>query len=89
MPFLNRDTKDMCSSFLRYCLQCFIMMALFCEKVYSCVPLLPVAKSRDATDDKLDSEVVPKVARMTISGKKQTMGFDVPRYLTRLRPFPL
>uniref|UniRef100_A0A665V6P8 HBS1-like protein n=1 Tax=Echeneis naucrates TaxID=173247 RepID=A0A665V6P8_ECHNA len=28
---------------------------------------------------KLDSEVVPKVARMTVSGKKQTMGFDVPR----------
>uniref|UniRef100_A0A7N8XH68 HBS1-like protein n=1 Tax=Mastacembelus armatus TaxID=205130 RepID=A0A7N8XH68_9TELE len=26
----------------------------------------------------LDSEVVPKVARMTVSGKKQTMGFDVP-----------
>ncbi|XP_028295207.1 HBS1-like protein isoform X1 [Gouania willdenowi] len=32
------------------------------------------AKSRD----KVDSEVVPKVARMTVSGKKQTMGFDVP-----------
>uniref|UniRef100_A0A8C8HLP7 HBS1-like protein n=1 Tax=Oncorhynchus tshawytscha TaxID=74940 RepID=A0A8C8HLP7_ONCTS len=26
----------------------------------------------------LDSEVLPKVARMTVSGKKQTMGFDVP-----------
>uniref|UniRef100_A0A667XT90 HBS1-like protein n=1 Tax=Myripristis murdjan TaxID=586833 RepID=A0A667XT90_9TELE len=26
----------------------------------------------------LDSEVVTKVARMTVSGKKQTMGFDVP-----------
>uniref|UniRef100_A0A671WAC5 HBS1-like protein n=1 Tax=Sparus aurata TaxID=8175 RepID=A0A671WAC5_SPAAU len=26
----------------------------------------------------VDSEVVPKVARMTVSGKKQTMGFDVP-----------
>ncbi|KAM9355674.1 HBS1-like protein isoform 1-T1 [Pholidichthys leucotaenia] len=36
------------------------------------------AKSRDASPSKLDSEVVPKVARMTISGKKQTMGFDVP-----------
>uniref|UniRef100_A0A3P9P4A8 HBS1-like protein n=1 Tax=Poecilia reticulata TaxID=8081 RepID=A0A3P9P4A8_POERE len=35
-------------------------------------------KSRDAAPDKLDSEVVPKVARMTVSGKKQTMGFDVP-----------
>ncbi|CAN9507416.1 unnamed protein product [Ophioblennius macclurei] len=32
------------------------------------------AKSRD----KVDAEVVPKVARMTVSGKKQTMGFDVP-----------
>ncbi|KAK9531653.1 hypothetical protein VZT92_011063 [Zoarces viviparus] len=36
------------------------------------------AKSRDAAHNKLDSEVVPKVARMTVSGKKQTMGFDVP-----------
>uniref|UniRef100_A0A8C4DZY1 HBS1-like protein n=1 Tax=Dicentrarchus labrax TaxID=13489 RepID=A0A8C4DZY1_DICLA len=34
--------------------------------------------------NKLDSEVVPKVARMTVSGKKQTMGFDVPRYLTHI-----
>uniref|UniRef100_A0A672G7X9 HBS1-like protein n=1 Tax=Salarias fasciatus TaxID=181472 RepID=A0A672G7X9_SALFA len=33
-----------------------------------------VSKSRD----QVDSEVVPKVARMTVSGKKQTMGFDVP-----------
>uniref|UniRef100_A0A672FRA7 HBS1-like protein n=1 Tax=Salarias fasciatus TaxID=181472 RepID=A0A672FRA7_SALFA len=29
--------------------------------------------------NQVDSEVVPKVARMTVSGKKQTMGFDVPR----------
>ncbi|KAK2856316.1 hypothetical protein Q5P01_005051 [Channa striata] len=36
------------------------------------------AKSRDLSNNKLDSEVVPKVARMTVSGKKQTMGFDVP-----------
>ncbi|XP_036942039.1 HBS1-like protein isoform X1 [Acanthopagrus latus] len=36
------------------------------------------AKSRDAPHSKVDSEVVPKVARMTVSGKKQTMGFDVP-----------
>uniref|UniRef100_A0A8C6UAL4 HBS1-like protein n=1 Tax=Neogobius melanostomus TaxID=47308 RepID=A0A8C6UAL4_9GOBI len=33
---------------------------------------------RDTSQNKLDSEVVPKVARMTVSGKKQTMGFDVP-----------
>uniref|UniRef100_A0A1A8CUL7 HBS1-like protein n=1 Tax=Nothobranchius kadleci TaxID=1051664 RepID=A0A1A8CUL7_NOTKA len=36
------------------------------------------AKSRDVLHNKLESEVVPKVARMTVSGKKQTMGFDVP-----------
>uniref|UniRef100_A0A673CW47 HBS1-like protein n=1 Tax=Sphaeramia orbicularis TaxID=375764 RepID=A0A673CW47_9TELE len=32
----------------------------------------------NGSHNKLDSEVVPKVARMTVSGKKQTMGFDVP-----------
>uniref|UniRef100_A0A8K9V0X4 HBS1-like protein n=1 Tax=Oncorhynchus mykiss TaxID=8022 RepID=A0A8K9V0X4_ONCMY len=37
---------------------------------------------RDAGQCQLDSEVLPKVARMTVSGKKQTMGFDVPRYNT-------
>ncbi|KAJ0026926.1 hypothetical protein NQD34_017926 [Periophthalmus magnuspinnatus] len=36
-----------------------------------------VAK-RDVSQNKMESEVVPKVARMTVSGKKQTMGFDVP-----------
>ncbi|XP_054618229.1 HBS1-like protein isoform X2 [Dunckerocampus dactyliophorus] len=36
------------------------------------------AKSRDVSQNKMDSEVLPKVARMTVSGKKQTMGFDVP-----------
>uniref|UniRef100_A0A672FL42 HBS1-like protein n=1 Tax=Salarias fasciatus TaxID=181472 RepID=A0A672FL42_SALFA len=34
--------------------------------------------SRTKSRDQVDSEVVPKVARMTVSGKKQTMGFDVP-----------
>uniref|UniRef100_A0A8D0D2X9 HBS1-like protein n=1 Tax=Sander lucioperca TaxID=283035 RepID=A0A8D0D2X9_SANLU len=41
-------------------------------------PPPPASKSRDVSHNKLDSEVVPKVARMTVSGKKQTMGFDVP-----------
>ncbi|XP_068197987.1 HBS1-like protein isoform X3 [Antennarius striatus] len=36
------------------------------------------AAKRDVSLSKLDSEVLPKVARMTVSGKKQTMGFDVP-----------
>uniref|UniRef100_W5NH94 HBS1-like protein n=1 Tax=Lepisosteus oculatus TaxID=7918 RepID=W5NH94_LEPOC len=35
-------------------------------------------RSTDPPTNKLDSEVLPKVARMTVSGKKQTMGFDVP-----------
>ncbi|KAI1897662.1 hypothetical protein AGOR_G00085570 [Albula goreensis] len=35
-------------------------------------------KGREPPVSKLDSEVVPKVARMTVSGKKQKMGFDLP-----------
>lgn len=38
-----------------------------------------LAKARDAPESRVETEVVPKVARMTVSGKKQTMGFDVPR----------
>ncbi|KAM3603483.1 uncharacterized protein V6R79_023246 [Siganus canaliculatus] len=41
-------------------------------------PAAEKAKSRDVSHNKLEAEVVPKVARMTVSGKKQTMGFDVP-----------
>uniref|UniRef100_I3IVE5 HBS1-like protein n=1 Tax=Oreochromis niloticus TaxID=8128 RepID=I3IVE5_ORENI len=47
--------------------------------------LSPGTKSRDASHNKLDSEVLPKVARMTVSGKKQTMGFDVRRRLELAR----
>ncbi|KAK2825533.1 hypothetical protein Q7C36_019460 [Tachysurus vachellii] len=36
------------------------------------------AKPRELPETRLESEVLPKVARMTVSGKKQTMGFDVP-----------
>uniref|UniRef100_A0A673CU39 HBS1-like protein n=1 Tax=Sphaeramia orbicularis TaxID=375764 RepID=A0A673CU39_9TELE len=39
---------------------------------------IKIAPIIDGSHNKLDSEVVPKVARMTVSGKKQTMGFDVP-----------
>uniref|UniRef100_A0A3Q1GBW5 HBS1-like protein n=1 Tax=Acanthochromis polyacanthus TaxID=80966 RepID=A0A3Q1GBW5_9TELE len=39
---------------------------------FLCLFLFRSAKSREA-GNKLDSEVVPKVARMTVSGKKQTM----------------
>uniref|UniRef100_A0A8C2F7A6 HBS1-like protein n=1 Tax=Cyprinus carpio TaxID=7962 RepID=A0A8C2F7A6_CYPCA len=35
------------------------------------------AKAREASESRVEAEVVPKVARMTVSGKKQTMGFDV------------
>uniref|UniRef100_A0A671S9W9 HBS1-like protein n=1 Tax=Sinocyclocheilus anshuiensis TaxID=1608454 RepID=A0A671S9W9_9TELE len=34
------------------------------------------AKAREAPESRVEAEVVPKVARMTVSGKKQTMGFD-------------
>ncbi|XP_071018565.1 HBS1-like protein isoform X2 [Oncorhynchus clarkii lewisi] len=44
----------------------------------SAAPRPEKAKDREAGQCQLDSEVLPKVARMTVSGKKQTMGFDVP-----------
>lgn len=42
------------------------------------IPAPQKAKARDAPESRVETEVVPKVARMTVSGKKQTMGFDVP-----------
>uniref|UniRef100_A0A671WC58 HBS1-like protein n=1 Tax=Sparus aurata TaxID=8175 RepID=A0A671WC58_SPAAU len=47
-------------------------------KTAPCITPPPPANPIDAPHNKVDSEVVPKVARMTVSGKKQTMGFDVP-----------
>ncbi|KAA0707241.1 HBS1-like protein ERFS [Triplophysa tibetana] len=41
-------------------------------------PVPKKAKARDAPESRVETEVVPKVARMTVSGKKQTMGFEVP-----------
>ncbi|XP_056588609.1 HBS1-like protein isoform X2 [Triplophysa dalaica] len=41
-------------------------------------PVQKKAKARDAPESRVETEVVPKVARMTVSGKKQTMGFEVP-----------
>uniref|UniRef100_A0A8D0PG23 HBS1-like protein n=1 Tax=Sus scrofa TaxID=9823 RepID=A0A8D0PG23_PIG len=35
-------------------------------------------KSIDSQSPRSESDVVPKVAKMTVSGKKQTMGFEVP-----------
>ncbi|XP_075780337.1 HBS1-like protein isoform X1 [Pelodiscus sinensis] len=35
-------------------------------------------KSRDSQSTKIDSEILPKVTKMTVSGKKQSMGFEVP-----------
>ncbi|KAM5285373.1 HBS1-like protein isoform 1-T1 [Hipposideros larvatus] len=35
-------------------------------------------KSVDSRSSRSESEIVPKVAKMTVSGKKQTMGFEVP-----------
>ncbi|XP_038615880.1 HBS1-like protein isoform X3 [Tachyglossus aculeatus] len=39
---------------------------------------LDQGKSTDSQVSRSESEIGPKVARMTISGKKQTMGFEVP-----------
>ncbi|XP_051515318.1 HBS1-like protein isoform X6 [Myxocyprinus asiaticus] len=38
---------------------------------------LEQAKVQEAPESRVEAEVIPKVARMTVSGKKQTMGFDV------------
>uniref|UniRef100_A0A8B9DPQ6 HBS1-like protein n=1 Tax=Anser cygnoides TaxID=8845 RepID=A0A8B9DPQ6_ANSCY len=35
-------------------------------------------KSRDSQSARMESEIVPKVTKMTVSGKKQSMGFEVP-----------
>uniref|UniRef100_A0A8I3W6R2 HBS1-like protein n=1 Tax=Callithrix jacchus TaxID=9483 RepID=A0A8I3W6R2_CALJA len=39
-----------------------------------------IAKGKpvDSQSSRSESEIVPKVAKMTVSGKKQTMGFEVP-----------
>ncbi|XP_037376329.1 HBS1-like protein isoform X1 [Talpa occidentalis] len=39
---------------------------------------LAKGKSIDCQSSQSESEIVPKVAKMTVSGKKQTMGFEVP-----------
>uniref|UniRef100_A0A671W901 HBS1-like protein n=1 Tax=Sparus aurata TaxID=8175 RepID=A0A671W901_SPAAU len=41
-------------------------------------PVTKITSDEPSVARVMDSEVVPKVARMTVSGKKQTMGFDVP-----------
>ncbi|KAM9155934.1 HBS1-like protein isoform 4-T4 [Pangshura tecta] len=35
-------------------------------------------KPRDSQSTRIDSKIVPKVTKMTVSGKKQAMGFEVP-----------
>uniref|UniRef100_A0A803XXK4 HBS1-like protein N-terminal domain-containing protein n=1 Tax=Meleagris gallopavo TaxID=9103 RepID=A0A803XXK4_MELGA len=35
-------------------------------------------KSRDSQSARMESEIVPKITKMTVSGKKQSMGFEVP-----------
>ncbi|XP_062428503.1 HBS1-like protein isoform X2 [Rhea pennata] len=39
-------------------------------------------KSRDSQSARMESEIVPKVTKMTVSGKKQSMGFEVPCAIT-------
>ncbi|XP_039914240.1 HBS1-like protein isoform X3 [Hirundo rustica] len=35
-------------------------------------------KTRDSQSARTESEIVPKITKMTVSGKKQSMGFEVP-----------
>lgn len=39
---------------------------------------IPRGKSIESQSSRSESEIVPKVTKMTVSGKKQTMGFEVP-----------
>jgi len=39
---------------------------------------LLLGKTRDSQSARMESELVPKVTKMTVSGKKQSMGFEVP-----------
>lgn len=39
---------------------------------------LLLGKTRDSQSARMESEIVPKVTKMTVSGKKQSMGFEVP-----------
>ncbi|XP_072188714.1 HBS1-like protein isoform X1 [Excalfactoria chinensis] len=39
-------------------------------------------KPRDSQSSRIESEIVPKVTKMTVSGKKQSMGFEVPSVIT-------
>ncbi|XP_048792695.1 HBS1-like protein isoform X3 [Lagopus muta] len=39
-------------------------------------------KSRDSRSARMESEIVPKITKMTVSGKKQSMGFEVPCMIT-------
>ncbi|NXA35537.1 HBS1L protein, partial [Eudromia elegans] len=39
-------------------------------------------KSKDSQSARMESEIVPKVTKMTVSGKKQSMGFEVPCAVT-------
>ncbi|XP_017685189.1 PREDICTED: HBS1-like protein isoform X1 [Lepidothrix coronata] len=35
-------------------------------------------KTKDSESARMESEIVPKITKMTVSGKKQSMGFEVP-----------
>ncbi|XP_014389329.1 PREDICTED: HBS1-like protein isoform X3 [Myotis brandtii] len=41
-------------------------------------PAVWLGKSVDSQSSRSECDIVPKVAKMTVSGKKQTMGFEVP-----------
>ncbi|CAH2250286.1 HBS1 isoform X1 [Pelobates cultripes] len=43
-----------------------------------CIYFLSLGKTRELPSPETQYEIVPKIAKMIISGKKQTMGFDIP-----------
>uniref|UniRef100_A0A8C0U6D6 HBS1-like protein n=2 Tax=Cyanistes caeruleus TaxID=156563 RepID=A0A8C0U6D6_CYACU len=61
-----RADKNLSCSFLRHNLK---FKLTFC---------LLLGKTRDSQSARMESEIVPKITKMTVSGKKQSMGFEVP-----------
>ncbi|KAM4903346.1 HBS1-like protein isoform 2-T2 [Sylvia borin] len=45
-------------------------------------------KTRDSQSARMESEIVPKITKMTVSGKKQSMGFEVPCVLAEENGHP-
>ncbi|XP_035394893.1 HBS1-like protein isoform X1 [Cygnus atratus] len=73
--FKSKETQD---------LKSLLMQNVACDSLslQDSIPLVSSnvsdGKSRDSQSARMESEIVPKVTKMTVSGKKQSMGFEVP-----------